>query len=75
MTMVPVSRMGSLNRFSTGSIPNARSEERFGQHSGLGLSISRQIVEALRGRLIAENRRSSAGRVLGARFVVRLPWG
>ncbi|HEY6434390.1 MAG TPA: stimulus-sensing domain-containing protein [Acetobacteraceae bacterium] len=51
------------------------SEERFGQHSGLGLSISRQIVEALRGRLIAENRRSSTGRVLGARFVVRLPWG
>ncbi len=47
--------------------------ERFGQHSGLGLSISRQIVEALRGRISAENRRDEAGRVIGARFVVRLP--
>jgi two-component system sensor histidine kinase ChvG len=49
------------------------SGERFGQHSGLGLSISRQIVEALKGRIAAENRRDEAGRVLGARFVVRLP--
>ena len=51
------------------------SSERFGQHSGLGLSISRQIVEALKGRITAENRRDETGRVLGARFVVRLPKG
>ena len=47
--------------------------EKFGKHSGLGLSISRQIVEALRGRISAENRRDAGGNVLGARFVVRLP--
>jgi two-component system sensor histidine kinase ChvG len=47
--------------------------ESFGQHSGLGLSISRQIVEALHGQISAENRRDGAGRVLGARFIVRLP--
>jgi two-component system sensor histidine kinase ChvG len=47
--------------------------ERFGQHSGLGLSISRQIVEGLRGRIAAENRRDAEGKVLGARFTVRLP--
>jgi two-component system sensor histidine kinase ChvG len=47
--------------------------ERFGQHSGLGLSISRQIVEGLRGRIGAENRRDANGAVIGARFIVRLP--
>jgi two-component system sensor histidine kinase ChvG len=47
--------------------------EQFGQHSGLGLSISRQIIEALRGTITAENRRDGAGTVTGARFIVRLP--
>jgi two-component system sensor histidine kinase ChvG len=47
--------------------------EQFGTHSGLGLSISRQIIEALRGTITAENRRGEDGRVRGARFVVRLP--
>jgi two-component system sensor histidine kinase ChvG len=47
--------------------------EHFGEHSGLGLSISRQIVEALHGWIGAENRRDNLGNVLGARFVVRLP--
>ena len=49
------------------------SGERFGQHSGLGLSICRQIVEGLRGRIAAENRRDAAGKVVGARFIVTLP--
>ncbi len=47
--------------------------EKFGQHSGLGLSISRQIVEALHGQISAENVRDASGKVLGARFIVRLP--
>lgn len=48
-------------------------DEEFGKHSGLGLSISRQIVDAHGGRITAENRRDEAGAVKGARFTIRLP--
>ncbi|NNU81542.1 sensor histidine kinase [Halovulum dunhuangense] len=51
--------------------------EDFGNHSGLGLAISRQIVEAHGGEIWAENiRPAGAGREgpsQGARFVVELP--
>lgn len=48
------------------------SGEKFGTHSGLGLSISKQIVEAHGGAIMAKNMRRD-GRVAGARFTVRLP--
>jgi two-component system sensor histidine kinase ChvG len=47
--------------------------EKFGTHSGLGLSISKQIVEAYGGTLKADNRKDAAGRIVGARFTVILP--
>ena len=50
-------------------------EEKFGTHSGLGLSISKQIVDAHGGRIVAENRVGADGTVIGARFVVTLPAG
>ena len=45
----------------------------FGGHSGLGLSIARQIIEAHSGEIHAENRVTDDGAVQGARFVVALP--
>lgn len=46
--------------------------EDFGQHSGLGLAISKQVVEAHGGRITAANRIQGTS-VLGARFTVELP--
>jgi two-component system sensor histidine kinase ChvG len=46
--------------------------EKFGTHSGLGLSISKQIVTAHHGRIRAENVERD-GAVTGARFIVTLP--
>lgn len=57
-----------------------RPHETFGQNSGLGLNISRQIIAAHGGRLYAENRptpgaetgTANTKRSGGARFVIRL---
>ena len=47
--------------------------EPFGTHSGLGLSISRQITDAHGGTITCTNRQTEDGNVEGARFTVRLP--
>lgn len=47
--------------------------EKFGTHSGLGLSIVKQIVGAHNGSVFAQNRKISDGSIDGADFVVTLP--
>jgi two-component system sensor histidine kinase ChvG len=55
-----------FNRFYTERPP----DKEFGNNSGLGLSIARQIVQRAGGRIWAENR---GGDITGARFIVELP--
>ncbi|NDE90245.1 MAG: HAMP domain-containing protein [Alphaproteobacteria bacterium] len=47
--------------------------EKFGQHSGLGLSIAKQIINAHQGTIRAENIKDEHGVVKGALFIVELP--
>lgn len=47
--------------------------EQFGNHSGLGLSISEKIIAGFNGKIYAENRKDPDGRILGASFIILLP--
>ncbi len=59
-----------FERFYTDRPPT----EAFGQNSGLGLSISRQIIQAHGGTIMAENSLDpKSGALTGARFTVLLP--
>ncbi|NEX94139.1 ATP-binding protein [Caulobacter sp. 17J65-9] len=67
---VPVENLETIfQRFYTSRPKGAA----FGGNSGLGLSISRQIVEAHGGRIWAENMTGPDGQVRGARLSVALP--
>jgi two-component system sensor histidine kinase ChvG len=72
---IPEDRLAIIfDRFYT---DRPQSEALRGKNSGLGLSISREIIHAHGGEVWAENRRATEAaadsRPSGARFVVRLP--
>ncbi len=60
---------GDISRIFQRFYTDRPETESFGDHSGLGLSISKQIVEVHRGTLKAQNRQDRSG----ALFTVRLP--
>jgi two-component system sensor histidine kinase ChvG len=49
------------------------SSEQFGNHSGLGLSISEKVISGFNGKIYAENRKKEDGQIVGASFVILLP--
>jgi two-component system sensor histidine kinase ChvG len=70
----PGIRSDSIDRIFERFYTDRPSSEAFGQNSGLGLSISRQIAEAHGGTLTAENiPGGKPGDIKGARFVMTLP--
>lgn len=70
----PGIRADSIERIFERFYTDRPAGEAFGQNSGLGLSISRQIVEAHGGTLTAENiMGGKPGEIRGARFTVTLP--
>jgi two-component system sensor histidine kinase ChvG len=70
----PGIRPDSIDRIFERFYTDRPSGEAFGQNSGLGLSISRQIAEAHGGSLTAENIPGvKPGDMKGARFVMTLP--
>src|SRR5690606_34038179 len=69
----PGIRADSIERIFERFYTDRPAGEAFGQNSGLGLSISRQIIDAHGGTLSAENiPGAKPGEVRGARFVISL---
>ena len=67
----PEDRLGTIfERFYS---DRPATDAKRGKNSGLGLSISREIMLSHRGEIFAENLRDVQGSACGARFVVRLP--
>ena len=70
----PGIRAENIDRIFVRFYTDRPGSESFGQNSGLGLSISRQIIEAHGGTLTAENiPGGKPGDIRGARFVISLP--
>ena len=57
-----------FNRFFT----ERPKEEKFGEHSGLGLSISKQIIDVHNGSIQVKNRMDKNGKIFGAQFTIFL---
>lgn len=66
---IPENKIGTIFERFYSERPD---REEFGEHSGLGLSISKQIIDAHDGQLYADNIYDAQGQKSGARFTVIL---
>ena len=48
------------------------SDEKFGEHSGLGLSIVKQILDVHKGLITVKNRLDKNKKIIGAKFIITL---
>lgn len=63
---------GKLETIFTRFYTERPSAEKFGEHSGLGLAICKQIIDAHGGQIYAENILDGNGQTNGARFTIIL---
>ena len=69
---VPIKELNIENIFNRFYTFREDNEKTLSTHSGLGLHIARQIIEAHKGNIRAENQ-INEGRVMGAKFIINLP--
>ena len=62
----------NLNKIFDRFYTERPSKEKFGEHSGLGLSIVKQILEVHKGLVKVENRLEKNKKIIGAKFIITL---
>ena len=68
----PGIRINNFNKIFERFYTERPADEKFGQHSGLGLSIVKQILDVHQGLIKVENRFGKNKKIIGAKFIIIL---